>query len=255
MSMPPANEISIVTKPSLLNDTMECDEDYLLPNGESLKMHIKGNADFVIFHGIYYLMENSKKEAYTSERHQKASSSPVYEPDEKLESSESQPAEESKQAQESQPASWKIVRSNNKRSRSLTASKACSHYRCGIYQDRCCDQSRVRKRYHIVPINVLVPKDVATSKEAAHFFTKKHTKIVKDSRPTRVGEVVVNLLTEDLLTAQIPTKPDRLLQAEIHVFKAEKHLGFTSNGDSLLQFAFNHPIALHGVLNKGVRFE
>ncbi|KAL0591439.1 hypothetical protein ABG067_001471, partial [Albugo candida] len=112
----------------------------------------------------------------------------------------------------------------------------------------------VRKRYHIVPINVLVPKDVATSKEAAHFFTKKHTKIVKDSRPTRVGEVVVNLLTEDLLTAQIPTKPDRLLQAEIHVLKAEKHLGFTSNGDSLLQFAFNHPIALHGVLNKGVRF-
>lgn len=48
MSMPPANEISIVTKPSLLNDTMECDEDYLLPNGESLKMHIKGNADFVV---------------------------------------------------------------------------------------------------------------------------------------------------------------------------------------------------------------
>ena len=44
-------------------------------------------------------------EVTTSDRHQKASTSPVSEPEEKLGSSDSLPAEESKQAEESQPAS------------------------------------------------------------------------------------------------------------------------------------------------------
>ena len=160
-------------------------------------------------------------EANTSDHHQKASTSPVSEPEEKLGSSDSQPAEESKQAEESQPDSWTVVRSNNKRNRSLDSfksllSKAPPKKLEGLATSNFFDvlstidveytkidvttNPAFRKRYHIVPTNVVVPKDVATSKEAAHFFTKKHTKIVKDSHPTRVGEVV-NLLAEDLLTA------------------------------------------------------
>ena len=38
----------LVTTPSQLYNTKECDEECLLPNGESLKMQLKGNADLVV---------------------------------------------------------------------------------------------------------------------------------------------------------------------------------------------------------------
>lgn len=43
------------------------------------------------------------------------------------------------------------------------------------------------------------------------------------------------------------------MKEDVYVAKASKHVGFTSNGDSILQFALDHPIALHGVLNRCMR--
>ncbi|CCI46097.1 unnamed protein product [Albugo candida] len=101
------------------------------------------------------------------------------------------------------------------------------------------------KRYQIVPSKLVVKNDLADSKEASHFMKKNHTRIEKDDRPTRVAEVV-DFLIQDLKTAQTPPRPDTLLKEDVHVAKASKHVGFTSNGDSILHFAMDHPIALHG---------
>lgn len=45
------------------------------------------------------------------------------------------------------------------------------------------------KRIQIVPVKTRMPQKVATSKEAAHFFHKRHTAVTKAERPTTVGEV------------------------------------------------------------------
>lgn len=58
---------------------------------------------------------------------------------------------------------------------------------------------------------------------------------------------------EDMKTAKSSTGPDKLVKEDAYVAKANKHVGFTSNGDILLQFAYDHPIALHGVLNRCMR--
>nr|CCA18929.1 AlNc14C59G4392 [Albugo laibachii Nc14] len=81
---------------------------------------------------------------------------------------------------------------------------------------------------------------------------KNHTRIENDDRPTRVGEVV-DFLMEDVKTAQSSTGQAKLVKEDVYVAKANKHVGFTSNGDSLLQFAYDHPIALQGVPNRCMR--
>lgn len=44
-------------------------------------------------------------------------------------------------------------------------------------------------RFQIIPVETRIPEDVATSKEVAQFFRKRHKKVGKMERPTRVGEV------------------------------------------------------------------
>lgn len=63
----------------------------------------------------------------------------------------------------------------------------------------------------------------------------------------------MDTLIDDVKTSMVLTKVDKLVQEDVHVPKAEKHVSFTCNGDGLLQFALNHPIALHGVLNRRMR--
>nr|CCA25916.1 AlNc14C332G10702 [Albugo laibachii Nc14] len=83
-------------------------------------------------------------------------------------------------------------------------------------------------------------------------YHKNHTRIVKDDRPARVGEVV-DFLIQDVKTAQSPPRPDTLLQEDVYAPKARKHVGFISNGDKILHFALDHLIALHVVLNDCMR--
>ena len=45
------------------------------------------------------------------------------------------------------------------------------------------------KRIQIIPGKAQMSTTVATSKEAAHFYRKRHTTVEKEERPTRVGEV------------------------------------------------------------------
>ena len=76
-------------------------------------------------------------------------------------------------------------------------------------------------RYHVVPSRIETPTSVTVSKEATHFLKKNHTRIAKDERPTRVGEVV-NFFLDDIRRATIPTAMDKFLREDIQVSKAER---------------------------------
>nr|CCA24315.1 AlNc14C233G9334 [Albugo laibachii Nc14] len=166
-----------------------------------------------------------------------------------------------------------IVRSGNKRNRSIDSfkslvSKAPPRQQQGLaitnYFDVLqsidveyskIDATKEREfgnRYQIVPSRIETPHSVASSKEAAHFLRKNHTRVEKDDRPTRVGEVV-DLFIEDIKTAKLINATVTLHRADIHVSKAAKHVLNTSNGDNLIKFGSKHPIALHGVLLKSMR--
>ena len=107
-------------------------------------------------------------------------------------------------------------------------------------------------RYHVVPSRVGTPTSVAETNEAYHFLKKNHTRIAKDERPTRVGEVV-DFFLDDIRTATLPIAMDKFLRLDIQVSKAERFARSTCNGDTLVKFASMHPVALHGVLHSSMR--
>nr|CCA18141.1 AlNc14C46G3696 [Albugo laibachii Nc14] len=155
--------------------------------------------------------------------------------------------------------SWTTARSGTKRNRSIEhfkslVSKAPPRQLKDVEYKKVdvTTKTAFGKRYHIVPSRIETPNTVATSKEAAHFMRKNHTKIEKDDRPTRVGEMV-DLFIEDIKTATLPIAMDQLLRADVHVKKAASHVASTSNGEGIIKFAFKYPISLHGVLHTCMR--
>nr|CCA18942.1 AlNc14C60G4405 [Albugo laibachii Nc14] len=152
--------------------------------------------------------------------------------------------------------SWKFVRTGFKRNRSIDNLKSLVilqsidveyknlTFRHGRSLE--CDTTLCR------PGSRHLPTSVAVSKEATHFLKKYHTRIAKDERPTRVGEMV-DFFLEDIQTATLPTAMNKLLREDIQVSKAERFVWSTCNGDTLVKFASMHPVALHGVLHSSMR--
>ncbi|CCI49781.1 unnamed protein product [Albugo candida] len=142
---------------------------------------------------------------------------------------------------------WTPVRARNKRNRSIARFQSLLSNALPKSLE-----GRIWKRYQIVSSKFVVKNDLANSKEAAHFIKKNHTRIEKNDHPTRVAEVM-DFLIQGVRTAQSPPRPETLLKENVHVAKASRRVEFTSNGDSILKFALDHPIALNGVLDRCMR--
>ena len=102
-------------------------------------------------------------------------------------------------------------------------------------------------RVQIIPMKARMPKEVATSKEAAHFYQKRHTTIKKSERPTRVGEIG-ELMEIDSKNALHSLRPDKLVQADACIHYVRKLVQFCTNPDKIIRAALDHPITMNGVL-------
>nr|CCA16779.1 AlNc14C25G2522 [Albugo laibachii Nc14] len=71
-------------------------------------------------------------------------------------------------------------------------------------------------RFQIISFKARIPKQVAASKEAAHFYRKRHTTVVKTEQPARVGEFG-ELMEVDSTNALQRIKPDKLVQADSQI--------------------------------------
>ena len=103
------------------------------------------------------------------------------------------------------------------------------------------------KRYEFLPVKAKMPGTVAASKEAAHFFRKRHTKVEKEERPTRVGEVGEKMKI-DIQNTIHTIRPDKLFQADRQIEHVRRILKFSTNPDKIIRTALDHPIAMNGVL-------
>ena len=92
-----------------------------------------------------------------------------------------------------------------------------------------------------------MPKEVATSKEAAHFYQKRHTTIEKSERPTRVGEIgeLMEIVSKNALHS---LRPDKLVQADSCIPHVRKLIQFCTNPDKIIRAALDHPITMNVVL-------
>ncbi|CCI11716.1 unnamed protein product [Albugo candida] len=71
-------------------------------------------------------------------------------------------------------------------------------------------------RIQINPVKARMPKEVATSKEAAHFYKKRHTTVEKAERPTQIGEIG-ELMAMDSKNAFHQLRPDKLVHPASHM--------------------------------------
>nr|CCA18945.1 AlNc14C60G4408 [Albugo laibachii Nc14] len=92
-----------------------------------------------------------------------------------------------------------------------------------------------------------MPKTVATSKEAAHFYHARYTTVEKSERLTRVGEVG-ELMDFDSKIALERLKPDKLVQADVHIPSVRRLIQSSTNLDKIIEAALAHPITMTGVL-------
>ena len=102
-------------------------------------------------------------------------------------------------------------------------------------------------RIQIIPVKARMPKEVATSKEAAHFYKKRHTTVEKAERPTRIGEIG-ELMEMDSKNALHQLRPDKLVQADACIPHVRRLVQFCTNPDQIIRAALDHPITMHGVL-------
>lgn len=70
-----------------------------------------------------------------------------------------------------------------------------------------------------------------------------------DDCPSWVAEVADSLI-QDVKIAQSTPGPDTLVKEDVHVAKSTKHVRVISKRDSILRFALDHSIALHGVVSR-----
>nr|CCA19884.1 AlNc14C81G5294 [Albugo laibachii Nc14] len=103
------------------------------------------------------------------------------------------------------------------------------------------------KGFQIIPIKARMPKQLAVSKEAAHFYRKRHTTVEKTDGPTRVGQVG-ELMEIDSTNALQRIKPDKLVQADAHIKLVRKLVRSCTSSDKIIQAAVEHPITMHGML-------
>ena len=109
------------------------------------------------------------------------------------------------------------------------------------------DEATLQSRYHIFPTSVQGKTKITESKEAAHFFSKRHTKVIKDERPIRVAEVA-KIMVDDIKSVMLPIQPDKIVQANARIPGAQKMVLHSTNGDSIIQLSSNHPLTVNGVI-------
>ena len=103
------------------------------------------------------------------------------------------------------------------------------------------------KSIQIPPGKAQMSTKVATSKESAHFYRKRHTTVEKEERPTRVGEVG-QLMEIDSKNAVRTIRPDKLVQADAHIPHVRRLVRFCTNPDKIIRAALDYPITMNGVL-------
>lgn len=108
-------------------------------------------------------------------------------------------------------------------------------------------------RFQIVPRKVQAPRNLTDSKEASHFLTKHHTRVVKTKEPTPIQEIVSEMEATEQ-TADLQLLPDRLAAADTMVSGLRKSLRTTNNPDTLtFMGSVKAPMAFNTALLREMR--